>query len=183
MQTPHKLRLSEALGQIKETNMHEIKWSGENKHAFNLNILNYEYPEKGASDGHDAEWLNLSVSASNSLGSWSNTAPCLLTWELVWFRRWLYNVVDGNIESNEVTFLEPELKIVFLSATPGWYHFSVVLNYGLSRSSEHQPNVLHLQISERDHSLALEVIDKAIVAFPSRTSMGKSNEKLGPKLL
>jgi hypothetical protein len=163
--------------------MHEIKWSGENNHVFNFNILNYEFPEKGASDGYDAEWLRLGVDASNSLGTWSKSAPCLLTWELVWLRRWLDYVVDGSIEHNELAFLEPELKFIFLAETQSWYHFSVVLNYSLARSIEHQPNVLHLQLSERDHSSTLEAMDKAIELFPSRTSMGKGNEGLGPKIL
>ena len=163
--------------------MSEINWSGDNDHKFELNILNYEFPEKGASDGHDAEWLKLSVSAGNGEGSWSNTDPCLLTWELVWLRRWLYNVVDGNIENNEITFLEPELKFIFLAVSTVWYHFSIVLNYGLPRSAEHQPNVLHLQLSERDHVTAIKKIDKAIESFPTRTSMGKTTESLGPQLL
>ena len=163
--------------------MHRIIWSGENDHKFELSILNNEFPEKGATDGHDAEWLKIKVGASNGEGSWSKVAPCILTWELVWFRRWLYNVVDGNIEKNEIDFMEPELKFIFLAATTGWYHFSVILNYDLSRSSEHQPNVLHLQLSEREFNTSIDLLDKAIKAYPSRTIMGKSNQKLGPQLL
>ena len=95
--------------------MNHMKWNGKNGHMFELNVRGYQFPEKGASDVHDAEWLKLTVGASNGESSWSNTAPCLLTWELVWLRRWLYNVIDGNFENNEISFVEPELNGTDLS--------------------------------------------------------------------
>ena len=79
----------------------EFSWKGPHDHYFKIRALSYESPHE--SDGHGANWLTLSIEARNDHGHWERKSPCILTWELVWLRRWLAAVTDGSMESEALS--------------------------------------------------------------------------------
>ena len=154
-------------------------WRGADDHSFSLRLDRYQFPH--IKKGHDANWLVVSVSARNDEGDdWERRVPCLLTWELVWIRKWLAKVASTSNAKSEVSFLEPDLKLAFLRAEPCRYHFSVALTWGLSRTMDERPSVIHLEVSQSELWRALEQLDRAIEQFPSRGEVGKVNRQLGP---
>ncbi|MEO1034293.1 MAG: hypothetical protein AAFX44_01920 [Pseudomonadota bacterium] len=159
----------------------DFSWQGPHDHCFKIRGLSYEFPQ--ILDGYDANWLTLNIEARNDQGHWERKNPCILTWELVWLRRWLVAVVDGSMESEALSFLEPDLRFTFVASTRGQYHFSVVLSWGLSRTCDDRPSIIHLAVSDSAYNAALLSLDKAIERFPARGETAQINVRLGPKMI
>lgn len=101
-----------------------------------LKIIGYQFPEE--KEGHDANWLTLSVKAKNKLGYWEKNCSCLLSWELKWIYEWFENILDNKIIEKKLTFLEPDLKFIYTSKQDNLYYLKINLRYGLS-FYEHYP--------------------------------------------
>lgn len=108
------------------------------------------------------------------------------TWDLVWFRNWLCNVVNENSEIKVERYWEPEwdayFEVHFVEASSDWYHFAVVLFNGFSAYGDRKkPTVLNLQVFKKEHQFALNALDDAIRRFPSMTREGKTKAIEGPR--
>lgn len=58
---------------------------------------------------HDANWLVIAVTASDGDRNWSFRHPCLLTTELQSLAAWFDAIADGNVDTDEIHFIEPNL--------------------------------------------------------------------------
>src|SRR5262245_45503761 len=152
-------------------------WRGADDHRFALRIERYQFPQ--ITRDYDANWLVVRISARNGEHQWDRRDACILTWELVWMRRWLATVT--SVQDRVMSFLEKELTFEFLGSEPGRHHFSVDLKWALSWTRDDHPSVIRLAVSESERRRALEQLDRAIKRFPGRGEVAKINEKLGPR--
>jgi hypothetical protein len=76
---------------------------------FELALVGYRFPEL-AEDEHDSNWLNVTIRVVLPEGSFSATAPCLLTREAGSIARWLENIGGGTPHSIEMDAIEPMIE-------------------------------------------------------------------------
>ena len=73
-----------------------------------LAILGYQFPEM-ATELYDSNWLNVKLTASGPLGSWSAVDPALLTYEAKDLESWLRSLAAGTPTARGWSALEPNL--------------------------------------------------------------------------
>jgi hypothetical protein len=161
-----------------------IRWRGIHDELFELEILNYQFPE--IQEGHDANWIMLGVNAKNELGSWSRQSSCMLAWELEWLHRWMRYVVHGQTD-NTLVFLETDLKFQYIAQAKDAYWFAICLRFGLSfypdypESKDH--TIIVVQVSEIEIQRSINYLKQAMEIFPPRGKQGESVQYLpGPEI-
>ncbi len=160
----------------------EISWTGPHGDKFRLKILGYKFPD--ASDGYEANWLTLRVDAKNRFGAWSREASCWLTWELLWVKTYLSEVVRENTVSVAYSGLECDLGLVFIADTVDSYEFAVTLKAGLGQTEEYdRVSVIYLSVSPAQHQAAVTYLKDCARRFPPRGARGQKGLQLpGPAL-
>ncbi len=155
-----------------------FKWTGDNSHSFEFEAVGYQYKAEQLSEeaDEDLEWVVIQVTGENQSAAWCHSDPCLCTYDLVSFRNWLCNVVKEPHEKKLwMARWEPYIEVYFMEASADWYHFAIVLHDMLSAHGGGQgATVLHLQVLENQHQLALRSLDAAIKRLPCRSDQGKA---------
>jgi hypothetical protein len=84
-----------------------------------LRIVNYQFRTlkdqlmgREITDDHDANWLDIEISACARGRSWKTIEPCLLTWEVERLAKWLEGLAEGGTQEIEPEFVEPVLRFV-----------------------------------------------------------------------
>ena len=111
-------------------NKDKIILTGENNHLFEFEILNYQFPEE--KEDYDANWIVLDIKARNKLGRWHKQSPCMLTWEIKWFIKWLEKITMSLINEDEIFCYEFDFGMSYHGKTKNSHKFKVYLKYGLS---------------------------------------------------
>jgi hypothetical protein len=160
-------------------------WKGIHGEYFQFSIEGYQFPE--IVDDYDANWLFLDVDVQNEQGTWQRRSACILSWEVAWFARWLKNVTFGNCE-NELSVLEGDFQLVYISKAQGLHRFMVCLEYGLSyvpvKSSERDKSVIGVCLTETEVEEAVTYFEERFTAFPPRGETDKKCYEMlpGPKV-
>ena len=158
-----------------------INWTGVHGEMFQLDIVDYQFPE--IEDGYDANWLVVEVEVSNELGSWKKQDPCVLTWELHWLSKWLNNLELAK--SNEFVVMELQICITYISKVQNSYCFAIVLGPLLSHDFENREKALVVvRLTEDQLAQSIVAIDKYSRTFPPRGLKGKQfieREASGPQ--
>jgi hypothetical protein len=74
-----------------------------------LTIRGYQYAR--AVDVDDANWLRVSLAASDGQRGWEADEPTLLTWEVARLIAWLRAIAAGEEHEPSIDFIEPELAL------------------------------------------------------------------------
>src|SRR5512145_2371970 len=82
--------------------------------GYEFSKLDFEIPP----DEDTLNWLNITLKAKHSQGTWTATASCLQTWELADLIQW-FEQIDGNSAGKDsVSFIEPCLKFQIIAKSP-----------------------------------------------------------------
>jgi hypothetical protein len=160
-------------------------WEGLYRQYFRFSIEGYQFPD--ITDGYDANWLVLSVEAKNKQGTWKRTSPCILTWEVAWYAKWLKNVTWGNCES-ELSVLEGDFQLIYVAKAQNLYRFIICLEYGLAyekpKEGERDKSVIGICLTETEVKEAVAYFEEVFAAFPPRGEQGKLSFEFlpGPKV-
>ena len=162
-----------------------FKWTGDNSHSFEFEAVGYRNNAEDLDPDNDEcfEWIVVKVKAENQIDTWCESDPCMCTFDLVWFRDWLDNVVqEPHKEAIWDAYYEPYIEVHFIESFADWYHFAIVLNGFLAApTSGDRSTVLHLKVSVSEHQLALRSLDAAIERLPCRSDRAKARVIEGRK--
>jgi len=77
--------------------------------AFKLKIMGYAYPSiRGG--GSDSNWLMIRIDVAHPKGNWISTDPSLLTSEVAYLAKWLYDIYNGEPVNPVEAFIEPNIE-------------------------------------------------------------------------
>ena len=164
----------------------KIVWKGANNHLFELDILDYQFPE--ITEEHDANWIILDVKATNELGTWHRQCACTFTWEIKYFSRWLEMVTQGFNKEYTMDSYEPGLSIKYIQKIENNYLFEISLKSGFSFYDMYHPLEFKycIILVEIDNNLLNKAIRSFNIwnrLFPPRGDLGKKMEKYYPDYL
>src|SRR5688500_11054268 len=106
-----------------------LRWSGPHGELVELAVHRYQFPE--IAEGYDANWLIVDLVMAVNGERFERSSPCLLTWELQWFARWLSAVTDGKAEVDLDT-LEGDIGFQYVAKTAAGHVLVVIAQYGLT---------------------------------------------------
>lgn len=84
--------------------------------SFDLQVVGYQFPAEHEA-AYDSNWLNVRISVTHPLGSWSCTDPALLTYELSRLASWFVELSGGDRTRLEESFLEPNLTFEIVTGS------------------------------------------------------------------
>lgn len=163
-----------------------LQWKGFHGNYVHLAIEGYSLPN--ASDGYDANWLKMAIEAQNEQGVWKKTCSCILSWEVMWYARWIENVVVGNCENNELTVLEHDFGLVYLTKAQGFHRFQVYLRSGLGfknvSEEERDTSIIGVCLTNTEIEEAVHYFNEIFQTYPPRGKHGKTvfQSLSGPKI-
>ena len=148
-------------------------WTGPRGDRFSLSVTGYQFP--AANDGHDANWLVVSIQARNHSGAWTATAPCVLTWDLLSLADWLRDVETDEAEA--WCGLEVDVILTSLGWSRGHATVAVALSYGLSKPDlaeevERARDLLVVDVIPAHLTQSILGVQRACEAFPPRGVVG-----------
>lgn len=76
--------------------------------SLDMTIARYEFPDD-TTDEYASNWLVVQLLVYETKGSWVTESSCLLTYEARSLAGWLNQINKGNLQTKEVSFLEPIL--------------------------------------------------------------------------
>lgn len=167
-----------------------INLSGTKGDTLQITVETYSYPK--TTDDHDGNYLTVSIRAQNEDGSWEGSSPCLFTWEVKWFSKWLKHVVRGEMEDESLAVMDQDFGLKYLDYSKGFHCFVAILkynlanpSYGLNEPPEAVASIVYLSLTENEVDSFIRFFDNVFIEFPPRGSFGKmSLEKLpGPRLI
>jgi len=95
-----------------------MKLIGKNGSSIELSVVGYQFPEL-ENEEYDSNWLNVHISVTHPKGSWASSDPSLLTYELRELGLWLEAISEKPNEPSELSFVEPNLSLRYLTSEPG----------------------------------------------------------------
>lgn len=161
-------------------------WRGLNGEYFRFSLGGYQFPD--ICDDYDANWLFLNIEAKNEQGVWKQRCPCILTWEVAWYAKWLKNVTWGNCYDQELSVLEGDFELIYIAEAQGLQRFMVCLEYGLAyekpKEGKRDKSVIGVCLTKLEVEESIAYFEEMFAAFPPRGEQGKrSYESLpGPKI-
>ncbi len=136
-----------------------LKLQHDNK-LFEFNVVSYQYPK--STDYDDANWLIVSISASDAVNSWEAEDSCLLTTELQELRHWLFSSSSKEKENNSISFLEGELEFEYCGQKD---ELSVILDFSFHPKGDKYDYAGGEEEYKMMFNMSKEAIDKALASL------------------
>lgn len=158
----------------------KISWKNEKNHLFELNILNYQFPDE--KEEHDANWVTLDIKAENELGKWHKQCSCILSWEIKWFAKWLEKITQGLTGENEISGYEFDLQMKYIGKTQNKHNFEINLKWGFSfydieSQLKSNDSIISVGLTNQEIIQAIQCFCAWSKLFPPRGKIGtKMNE-------
>lgn len=139
---------------------------------FRLEIIGYQFPS--ILDSYwDSNWLNVEISVSNSMNSWSCVNPCLLTFEVNQLATWLDKLVVDKISTSDIGFVEPSPQFRFIKHASSNYFLRVDLGHIFRKKlpelfAGRQFLRLYFRVTDDDLIHQASLLRKQLTNYPQR---------------
>lgn len=130
--------------------------------GLSLSIVGYQFP-KLDTEPYDSNWLMVSLAVKHPEGSWKETDPCLLTFEVEQLADWLEAVAQGRKVDATRGFTEPNLSFKLVEGPARW----LVIHFADWPGSERGQD-LTLPLDELDLQAAASSLRQQLAQFPQR---------------
>lgn len=139
---------------------------------FRLEIIGYQFPS--ILDSYwDSNWLNVRISISDSLNSWSCVNPCLLTFEVNQLAAWLDDLVIDKKSASEIGFVEPSPQFRLIKHASGNNILRVDLGHLFRKKlpelfAGRQFVRLYFRVTDDDLTRQAGALRKQLTSYPQR---------------